>query len=539
MIPIKSQTCSIITVAILLTCCSGCQETAKISSESPDTLQPKVTQVPWPAAVGPLRIVVFGTPYCETCRDVDQFLPSVKEQWGERVAIEKINVATPDGAKLFDSYMKQYNTRGLPIPTVFVGRKYLIGSRMIIDDLNKTIRDQLSRKNATFAAPTPQARLPDDSAKVQPLLTVQMNVLRLVYFHSPWCESCRRVETFLLSQSPSWGNRVTIERHDISQMEGLDLFLAYCQKYNIAEATVPVLFVGQKVLVGEQAILQRTEDVVSEQLCKQAPTYKLTTLDTPDGTVSLGESDVSDRIMTWFNDFSAPAIATAGLIDGINPCAFTTIVFFLAMLTHLGKSKGQLLMVGAGFTLAIFATYFLLGLGLLGAIKTYAVRFGVSAALAYLVVALAFALAVWSLVDFVRYVRTHDVHTVTLTLPNSIKTRIHKVIHLGLGAGSLLAGSIFIGILVALLESLCTGQAYLPTIVLLTRVESLRTRAIGYLLLYNVMFIVPLILVLIISYFGVRSERLRLFALKHLAATKLAMALLFAFLGVIVLITVI
>jgi len=102
---------------------------------------------------------------------------------------------------------------------------------------------------------------------------------------------------------------------------------------------------------------------------------------------------------------------------------------------------------------------------------------------------LAFVLAAWSLVDFVRYRRTRDTKKVTLGLPKSVKARIHKVIRAGLRTRNLLIGSLTVGFLVSVLESLCTGQVYLPTIMFVTRSPDLRTRAIGFLLLYNVMFI--------------------------------------------------
>ena len=108
--------------------------------------------------------------------------------------------------------------------------------------------------------------------------------------------------------------------------------------------------------------------------------------------------------------------------------------------------------------------------------KAFSVSHGVAAGLTYAVAALTFVLAGWSLVDFVRYVRTQDVKKVTLGLPQSVKARIRKVIRVGLSTRGLLVGSVSVGFLVALLESLCTGQIYLPTIVFVTRAPGLRAQ---------------------------------------------------------------
>jgi len=133
--------------------------------------------------------------------------------------------------------------------------------------------------------------------------------------------------------------------------------------------------------------------------------------------------------------------------------------------------------------------------------------------------------------------RTGDTKQVTLGLPKRVKDRIHKVIRAGLSARNLVIGSLSVGFLVSMLESLCTGQVYLPTIVFMTRDPSTRHAAIGYLLLYNLMFILPLIGILVVTYFGVRSEKLGNMLRKRLALAKLGMAGLFAALGALVIMT--
>jgi hypothetical protein len=65
----------------------------------------------------------------------------------------------------------------------------------------------------------------------------------------------------------------------------------------------------------------------------------------------------------------------------------------------------------------------------------------------------------------------------------------------------------------------------------------MKTAAVAYLLLYNVMFILPLVVILAIAYFGVRSDRIGSFLRGHLALAKIAMAVLFAGLAVMVLAT--
>ena len=83
------------------------------------------------------------------------------------------------------------------------------------------------------------------------------------------------------------------------------------------------------------------------------------------------------------------------------------------------------------------------------------------------------------------------------------------------------------GFFVSLLELACTGQVYLPTIIYVLGIPGLRTKAHLYLLLYNLMFIVPLLIVFVISYLGATSEQLNAFLKKNTAVIKLLTALMF------------
>ncbi len=83
------------------------------------------------------------------------------------------------------------------------------------------------------------------------------------------------------------------------------------------------------------------------------------------------------------------------------------------------------------------------------------------------------------------------------------------------------------GFVVSFLELGCTGQVYLPTILFVSSVQELRMHAVACLAIYNVMFIVPLLTIFALVYFGTRSERLSWWFQQHVAQVKLATSLLF------------
>jgi cytochrome c biogenesis protein CcdA len=102
--------------------------------------------------------------------------------------------------------------------------------------------------------------------------------------------------------------------------------------------------------------------------------------------------------------------------------------------------------------------------------------------------------------------------------------------------GSLIAGTAIMALLVTVFEFSCTGQVYLPVIMHLARSEG-RASAYGLLVLYNTAFIIPLISVFGLSYAGVRSKSMADFFSKRIAGIKYLLALVFAGMAVLTLLT--
>ena len=120
-----------------------------------------------------------------------------------------------------------------------------------------------------------------------------------------------------------------------------------------------------------------------------------------------------------------------------------------------------------------------------------------------------------------------------LQLPGMIKKKIHNVIRNSLSMPGLVLAVFISGILVALLESVCTGQVYFPVLVFMAREPVLSNRSIWYLLLYNLAFICPLLCVMFLALLGVETKRFVVISRRNTVAAKLLLSLLFLGLGVI------
>ncbi len=98
-----------------------------------------------------------------------------------------------------------------------------------------------------------------------------------------------------------------------------------------------------------------------------------------------------------------------------------------------------------------------------------------------------------------------------------------------------MGSSLVLGFLVSIFEFACTGQVYLPTLAYLVRIDR-QVSAVLFLLLYNLCFILPLLVVFAGSYLGVSSARITDAFQRHMGKVKLGLAVVFAGLAVFTLV---
>lgn len=177
-----------------------------------------------------------------------------------------------------------------------------------------------------------------------------------------------------------------------------------------------------------------------------------------------------------------PAVVVTGLLDSVNPCAFAVILLLVAFLFTLRKSRGRILQLGFVYILMIFLVYFAIGLGLLGAVRLSDEPHFVARAGAWLLI----GLGVLNLIEY--YVPQFPIK---LHMPAFAGARARELI-----ATASLPATIAAGILVGLCTFPCSGGIYVAVITLLNA-KTTFAWGIGYLALYNVMFVLPLIAILL------------------------------------------
>jgi len=115
----------------------------------------------------------------------------------------------------------------------------------------------------------------------------------------------------------------------------------------------------------------------------------------------------------------------------------------------------------------------------------------------------------------------------TLQLPEVLKRHIHRVIRGRSRQRHFVVAAFGIGVAISLLELACTGQVYAPTIVFMLRSGRDTWGALRYLLVYNLAFVGPLLVIFGLAYGGLRSQALSGWLQRHAAWVKFATAALF------------
>ncbi|MFA6931928.1 MAG: hypothetical protein WCT05_16515, partial [Lentisphaeria bacterium] len=119
--------------------------------------------------------------------------------------------------------------------------------------------------------------------------------------------------------------------------------------------------------------------------------------------------------------------------------------------------------------------------------------------------------------------------TMSLGLSSGTHQRIHEKIRALAEKRSwlMLPAALLLGAVVSSLEFACTGQVYLPTLAAINA-QGLNGRAFGLLLLYNLFFILPLVLLTILAICGVEAKGMANWARNHVFASKIVLAVFFA-----------
>lgn len=173
-----------------------------------------------------------------------------------------------------------------------------------------------------------------------------------------------------------------------------------------------------------------------------------------------------------------------GLIDSLNPCAIGVLIFYLGLLLSFRTNRKLILVFGLFYIISIYVTYLFIGLGLL---KTFHL-FGVHNFFGWLAAILIIFLGLYNLKEYF-----YPNLFIPVVSPFLSRCRIPRW-----NTNISLVSAVVLGFLVGLCEFPCSGAIYLATVALLS-VKKTFLIGLAYLLVYNLMFVLPLIVIFLFA----------------------------------------
>jgi thiol-disulfide isomerase/thioredoxin len=434
--------------------------------------------------------------------------------------VKTFDVGNPAYYEAMSKLEKKFGRTGNELPIVFIGDQMLSGEMEIMEKLNPLLLEVQAKGGAS----PPPIEIPSMAKPSTKSFTVD-----LAYFYQKGCPKCDRANVLLKYMAKKYP-QLNIKEIDLNTLDGKRLNETLSNRLNLPmekRLIAPSIFIGNDYIPPGEIIESKVEALI--QKYEKEETKSVVAIEK--GEIKKAEESMVKR----FRSLGILTIVSAGLLDGINPCAFATLIFFISYLTFVGRKRREILWVGLGFSGAVFVTYLLIGFGILSFIQHFSFLPLFSRIVYIVTIAFALVLGVLSLYDYIQLKRGRP-SEMKLQLPDFLKKRIHQTIREESKSTRYFLAAIAAGFIVSLLEFTCTGQVYLPTILFVTNIPSLRANAISYLVLYNLMFIIPLLIIFGVVYWGVTSEQLAFFLKKRASSIKLFTSLLFfALAGILIL----
>jgi cytochrome c biogenesis protein CcdA len=318
-----------------------------------------------------------------------------------------------------------------------------------------------------------------------------------VLFYADWCPYCQKVEAYFKQQR-------FFEKYDIQQLNFDDkqnkellgkIFLA---KGKTDGAGIPALVIDDQLIVGDQPIIEQFEK-----------------------TIEISNGTSREFVDSFVNKTTKKAevpilvLLLAALADAANPCALAVLILLLATVIS-AKGKNYALFSGFMFSLAIFLSYLLMGFGVYKAITVFNIAKYLSLGAGILAILIGLA----NFKDVFWYGKFF-----IMEVPLSWRPKMQEIIRSATSPWSAFG----VGFVVSLFLVPCASGPYVSILAKLAeKVDPAKT--ILLLVFYNLVFVLPMILITLAMYFfNVKMKKLE-------ALRKDNLRLLHAITGIIMLV---
>ncbi len=319
-------------------------------------------------------------------------------------------------------------------------------------------------------------------------------VTNVSFFYSVSCPHCEGVIENGILDNISVIDGVSLERYEVTSPINREKYLDGLDRFGIENGGIPFVVIERdgnySYLMGDSSIIEGLEDSVLNFRAYNTESVNI----------------VRKDLNLW-------VVIVAALVDSINPCAFGVLLFLMAVLLSMGSAK-RALRSGMVYTFSIFVVYLAAGVG----IMKFASGFLAMDVVKIFVGVVLLAMALVEFKDFFWNGKGFS-----LAIPKGVKPWLEKYARRGT-----LFSLIFLGALVALVELPCTGGIYLA---ILSLIADSGMEGIFYLILYNIIFVLPLILISYFVYSGAKVDAVNGWVQRNKRFMRLAAGIVMVGLG--------
>ncbi len=437
-----------------------------------------------------VTVVYFYEVGCPHCGRINEILVELEDLHPE-LDVQRHEIHTTDGRDLLARLLGAYNASIGPVPMVFVGDIAMVGGTfygLAEEPVVLTgVAEEWTLRGALESAleegtPSPLDRLPDTATE-------------LVLFVRPDDPAGAELEAWvmgLVERHPELG----VRRLSLDDPENERLLAGLLRLYN-ARGAAPAMFVGDLAMAGGTLYVRREAPQPFDYSSDAAARVEQSVLRAVEGRAAspVEQFGLREQLTLW-------AVIGAAALDSVNPCDFAVLVLLLGTLLVVGK-RGKVIWAGVAFTAGIFLSYYMLGFVVYSVLGVTVGTRGFREPFIYAVSALAILIGLWEMKDLLWYGKWFSIE-----VPQRWKPKVKAVT----ASAVTIPGAFLVGVLDSLFLAPCTSGPYLAILSLLSQTTE-RFQGAMLLVLYNFIFVLPMIGITLMVHFGLtttaRAERWR------------------------------
>jgi len=333
----------------------------------------------------------------------------------------------------------------------------------------------------------------------------------VLYFYSPDCSHCQETKPFIDSLE-QYSQSIALHRYNVKELEGYNIYNKFCsiQQIPSEKRGIPLAVIGNKFFMGVPQIKDNLEAEIQNAIA-----LNLTECPMPDVCTEINHS-TSEPIIN-VSQVTLPLIAIAAAADSINPCAIGVLVFLLTFLIASSRQNvKRTARIATIYIISVYFIYLLAGIGIITILNKISF-------LHTLTKILAIVIALFGAINIRDSFRGKAV----LKIPEKSKPLIEKWVY-----KASFPAAIVLGIIVASVELPCTGGMYIAILALLSNMAT-KDIAFLYLLIYNFIFVLPLIIITALFIKGVDEGKVHAYLEKHKKKSRFIMGAALIVLGAV------